>query len=250
MTNSIQSESPKMPRSRTSQTQKKDSEKIKVPATSLLKNGSDPESLKSSVVPKERDRQKEVLRRLKVTEEDLAKSPEITSFIKQLKGGKESALQAMRFSSEPNVVAFLNKHDSISAYDLERIPWEAIAISAQINIASLLGEVMLAIREYSARTVMTLAIDNHPDVMRKRIEFAQLPGGTKDRDALDTMLGALPQKQAPIFINRFFGGSLAESIKNQEPSPGKVGDDVDYIFPDCELMQEKLTPIRQKLLEK
>jgi hypothetical protein len=77
-----------------------------------------------------------------------------------------------------------------SPRDREKLSIEAIALAAKLDIRHLWGEIMLAMREHSVNSVKVIAVANHPEVIKRRVEFAQLPGGFRDRDALDTMLGA------------------------------------------------------------
>jgi hypothetical protein len=47
---------------------------------------------------------------------------------------------------------------------------------------------MLALHEFGK----TIAMSQYPDVLQKRIEYAMLPSGWRDRDAIDKLLGVLP----------------------------------------------------------
>jgi hypothetical protein len=99
--------------------------------------------------------------------------------------------------------------------------------------------------------VKIIAISNHPDLMEKRIEFAKLPGGSKDRDAIDTALGFLPTSKGSTFINKIVQtGSDKPSLDTGDDSNGKEAmmDDVGYAFPDASEVQNKLSPMRQRLL--
>ena len=152
----------------------------------------------------------------------------------------------MRFSSSPLIKAFLEKYDSIPPRDRERLSIEAIALAAKIEIPHLWGEIMLAMREHSVSAVKVIAVAAHADVMKKRVEFAQLPGGYRDRDKLDEMLGAIKPSAGNMFIGRaFFGGQQPESDDEEEEAKS---DDVDYMFPDASAIQERHSPIKQKAL--
>lgn len=157
----------------------------------------------------------------------------------------------MRFAGEGELIRpFLEKYDSLSDWDKRSIEFEAIAIAAGINIRHLWGEIMLAIREHSVNAVKLIAIAEHPKVIKKTIEYAQTPGGYRDRDTLHTMLGALPSPKGPTFINKFFAGAAQESSEDAPAAETEeLVDDEDFVFPDCEVMQERVQPMRQKLLE-
>lgn len=157
----------------------------------------------------------------------------------------------MRFSQDPLIASFLDKYDSIPKRDRESLPIEAIAVAAGIDVRHLWGEIMLAIREQSVNAVKIIAVASHPDVIRKRVEFSMTPGGFRDRDALDTMLGALPSNKGTTFINKYFAGKdNPPGEPSEEPEEKEeLVDDVDFIFPDAERLQERVHPLRQKLLE-
>jgi len=112
----------------------------------------------------------------------------------------------------------------------------------------LLGELLLAMREYSVTSVKVIGIGRHPEVMQKTVENALLPGGVRDREILHTMLGALPQKSGATFIDKFFAGS-SQTKEPESAEPERFEEDLDVIFPDVSLMQERVQPMRQKLLE-
>lgn len=156
------------------------------------------------------------------------------------------ALQAMRFSESPEIVSFLAKYDKIPERDRACLSIEAVAISAGVNVAHLLGEIMLAVRDHSANRVKFIAIASHPDVMKKSVECAMLPGGLGDRKDIHTMLGALPSNKGTTFINKFFASGKESA---DEPEPEELVDEFEVVFPDASIMQEKVQPLRQKLLE-
>ncbi len=187
------------------------------------------------------------LKRLGVSREQLAVQPDISSILKQTRAGIALALKALRFSQDGTVEKFLKKYDSIPARDRKSLPIEAVAIAAKVDLRILLGEIMLAVREHSVSQVKIIAVASHPQVIKSRVQFAKLPGGFRDRDALDTMLGALPSPKGPTFIGKFFAGAVPES--EQPEKPDVFDDEMDVVFPDVSKMQERIHPVRQKLLE-
>ena len=154
----------------------------------------------------------------------------------------------MRFSEEEEFIGpFLDKYDSIPARDRENLSFEAIALSAGINIKHLFGEITLAMREHEVSAVKIIAMAAHPKVMKKRVEYALTPGGYRDRDKLDEILGALKPSAGPTFIGKAFFSSSKEE-PDDDPKEASV-DDENFIFPDSEIMQERVQPIRTKMLE-
>jgi hypothetical protein len=138
-------------------------------------------------------------------------------------------------------------YDSIALRDREKLSIEAIALAAKLDIPALLGEILLAIREHNVNVVKFIAVGSHPEVMKKTVESALLAGGYRDREHIHTMLGALPSPKGPTFINKFFAGASREEEDKPE-QPEELMEDVDYIFPDSSVMQDRIQPMRQKLL--
>lgn len=197
------------------------------------------------------DRKQEALVRAGIDLDVLAKQAPITEMLKETAGGRKAVIQAMRFSSGAVTQAFLEKYDSLPLDDRDRLPLEAICIfgDEKIDPSHLLGETIAALREYSVAKVKIIATSNHAALVKKRVEFAKLAGGVKDRDAIDQALGFLPQSKGISIFNRISTGG-----QQQEPNQAKTEEpeelsDIEYAFPDLSKMQDKLTPVRQKMLE-
>jgi len=196
-------------------------------------------------------RSKAALRRLGIKPYDLIGVPPLSEIFRELRWTKAQILDSLAYSEEVEVRAFLEKYRSIPQRDLDSLSFEAIAVAASINPKKLLGEVMLAMREHSVNMVKLIAITSHPDVMKKTVEKALTLDGTKDRDTLHTMLGALPSNKGTTFINKFFasGTRMDASEEADAPEAQEMVDDLDFVFPDCSEIQESIHPLRQKLLD-
>ena len=173
---------------------------------------------------------------------------------KKAEGGLEAVLDAMRFSSQDeSIAAFLQKYDSIPVGDRERLPWEAIALAAKLDLRQLAGAMMFALNEASVSTVKIIALSSHPAVMQKTIDYAMLPGGDRDRTIVHRALGFLPDPKGPTFIGKAVFGASGEQRQEQNSKEANFDseeDDLDDLFPPATAMQEKLIPIRQLLLDK
>lgn len=191
-------------------------------------------------------RRKEALKRLGVSEVELRAAPDISSLLKQTQGGLKAAMAAMRFSLDPAIEAFLEKYDAVPDRDRRSLSWEAIALAADVEPASLLGGAILAIQAHAANAVKIIALSNHPEITRKRVEFGKLAGGVRDRDALDTALGFLPQAKGSTFIINPGSAVKAKSEDDEEESDE---DNIDHLFPSLSETQEKLLPLKARLLE-
>ncbi|CAN5951042.1 unnamed protein product [Sphagnum jensenii] len=210
---------------------------------------------------KPRDRASEALKRLGVDVLALRSAPEITPMLKNAEGGLKAVLGAMRFcADDPSIEAFLEKYDSVPAGDREKISWEAIALAAGLDLRVFLGAAMLALQSHAVNTVKIIAMTSHPKITRARVKYGLLPSGEKDRTALDTAMGFLPSPKGPTFIGKAIFGSGNQTMNAQGAGRGDDDDDgpvidadddpdLDTLFPPSNDIQQKLIPIRQRMLE-
>jgi hypothetical protein len=174
-----------------------------------------------------------------------------------IKGGLKAALDAMRFATDdPEIRAFMKIYDKIPTGDRERLSWEAISIAAKVNPKHLLGAIQLAVQSHCWNKSRFIAISNHPDVTKKRVEYAKMAGGEKDRTALDIALGVLQSPKGPTFIGKqvaVFGGNAGATKDDDDgktiEASSTSSDEFDQLFPSPSEVQDKLVPIRQRLLE-
>jgi len=111
--------------------------------------------------------------------------------LKDTTGGLKAVLGAMRLSQDAVVECFLAKHDSLGVWARENTPWEAIGLAAGIDLMHLVGAALLVWREHTMTVGKLIAICHAPELMRKQIEYAMLPGGWRDREAIHKLLGFL-----------------------------------------------------------
>ena len=187
---------------------------------------------------------------MEIDEVQLAKMPPISEMLAEAGIGKIEAIKAMRFSDDVLIQQFFDTYDSLPLGDRDRVPLEALILKAGINPVHFLGSMQLAIRSNSVNRSSLIAMGKHPLIMDKTVEFAQLPGGVRDRELLHTMTGALPSSKGVAVFQKFIGMNPAQE-KPQEPivEAEVVETNANYIFPDSSKMQERLSPIRQKMLE-
>ena len=131
------------------------------------------------------------LRKLGVSADQVASAPQITPLLRDNQGTLKAALQAMRFSEDPTVECFLAKRASLGVWARENTCIEAIALGAGVDLLHLLGAAFLAQREQTTTVGRFSVMCQYPDVVKKQIEYAKLPGGWRDRDAIDRLLGLL-----------------------------------------------------------
>ena len=137
-------------------------------------------------------RKARALRKLGVSADQVASATQITPFLKGARGGLKAVLGAMRFSKDPVVGRFLAKHDCLGVWERQNTCWEAIALAAGVDLPYLLGAALLAWREQTTTVGERSSPSVHaPEVMKRRIEYALLPGGWRDRDFLHRLVGVL-----------------------------------------------------------
>lgn len=175
---------------------------------------------------------------------------QITPLLKMAEGGLTATLAAMRFSNDLAVISFLEKYDAISERDRKSLSWEAIAIAAEVDTAHLLGGAIMALQTASSNMVKIIALSNHPKITQARVNFGLLPGGERDRAALDSALGFLPTPKGSTFIINPQGGGKAvdDDDEDDESSDGKERD-LDHLFPSLSKTQETLVPTTARMLE-
>ena len=215
-------------------------------------------------LPKPVNRAEQALKRLGVDVLALRSAPEITPLLKNAEGGLKAVLGAMRFvGDDPTIQTFLEKYDSIPSGDREKLSWEAIALAAGLDLRVFLGSAMLALQSQAVNMVKIIAMTSHPKITRARVKYGLLPSGEKDRTALDTAMGFLPSPKGPTFIGKAIFGAGGGGQSGGGP-PAEVNDDdsddedtfidvenlnTEKFFPSSNTVQQKLIPIRQRMLE-
>ena len=86
---------------------------------------------------------------------------------------------------------FLAKYDCLGVWERQNTCWEAIALAAGVDLPYLLGAALLARRDDATTRAKLIAICHAPELMKKRVEYALLPGEWRDRDALHKLVGLL-----------------------------------------------------------
>ena len=173
--------------------------------------------------PRTVDRNREALKRLGVSNDQLSSVPPLSSMIKQdakEMGGQKAVMEALRFAvDDPEIGAFLKAYDAVPSGDRERLPWEAIALSAGINVKHLLGAIHVAVQQHSVNRVKFITVMGHPLIAAARVRYGQLAGGEKDRHAIDLATGFLPSPKPPTFIGKAIyapGGNMQSSSDDDE----------------------------------
>lgn len=187
---------------------------------------------------------------MEIDESQLAKMPPISDILGEANISTQQVIKAMRFSDDPLIIQFFDTYDSLPLGDRDRVSLEAILLKANINPVHFLGSMQLSLREHSLGMMKLIAIANQPNIMQKTVEYAELPGGYRDREQFHTMTGALPSPKGVTVFQKFTNVTPASDQKQEPIQEAEVVEtDLNYIFPDSSRMQDKLSPIRQKQLE-
>lgn len=199
------------------------------------------------------------LKRLHVSERDVAAAPPLSSLLKKSAGGMKQVYAAMRMSQDEVVKDYLKKYDAIPVGDRRYLSMEAVALAAEVDLNCLFVSAMIALQAQAVNLTKIIAVTNHPKITAARVKYGQLPYGERDRTALDTAVGFLPSPQGTTFIGHaVFGsgknvmdaqrGAAAADSADAEDGFSEEDPDLDKIFPPANQMQQRLLAIRQKML--
>ncbi len=178
---------------------------------------------------------KTTLAKLDIDPVVLAQAPRITPILENAQGGIPSVINAMRFSSDASIQAFLKTYDEASITDKKILPFEAFALMADVEIPQLLGATILAVANQSASIVKIMLPTHHPDVVAAGIKQALKPGGYRDRNSINTAMKLLPVKAGTTIM---IGDQGRLSVESEVVDPNDV--DTEDLFPNLEETQKML----------
>jgi hypothetical protein len=209
---------------------------------------------------KRASRSADALRRLNVTEQELMAAPEISPLLKRAGGGLKGVISALRMAQGDKLITkFLKRYDSIPIGDRERLPIEAIALAARVDLTHLLGSILLALQKQSVDLSKIIAVTSLPRITAARVKYGLMPSGERDRAALDTSFGFLPSRKVATIIDQaiFNSGRSAtnkrgnvQDHEGEEDGFDEDNPDLDRIFPPARIMQEKLARIKALAAER
>jgi hypothetical protein len=183
--------------------------------------------------------------RLDVTLDQLRKSPDISQILARSVGPRQRVIDSLRFSTDPAAVEFLDIYDDMPKGDRQNVPFEAICIKGQISPSAVLGAVMMAARLVGAQESAITAVIEHPEVLRKTIQYAkELPGAFADRRIIHEAVGFLPRPGG--------GSNVNVNLNSGNPQLAEEDDDektFETAFPSVNQELEKWGEKRRKLLE-
>jgi hypothetical protein len=207
-----------------------------------------------SLKAKPGDERRAALKRLGVTEEQVERAMPMSHLLSYAEGGIPQVINAMKLAQQDDALIsqFLAKWKSLSEHDRKRLPFEAVALSASLHPPYVFGAIVAALQAYNVAVVKIMAMTSHRKIVEARLRYGQLPGGDKDRTALDTAVGFLPSPKGPTFIGKAIFGS-GKAVTDQQRSGDEDNDeddnvDLEKLFPPLNRIQEKLASIRNRQL--
>lgn len=167
--------------------------------------------------------------------------------LKRVLGAAHKAVDALRFSQDPQAIAFLEVYDELPVCDRENyLTLEAICLKAHVSPSAILGATLMASKQLMAQESALKAIIAHPEVVDSTITAAKLLGGDKDRKMLHEAVGFLPTKPGNSINVNLLGGNP----QYQNTPEDDEGESFNEAFPSINADLEQWSDNRRKLLGK
>lgn len=172
----------------------------------------------------------------------------ISHIFREAEGGIPRILDALSGYDQEDAQAFMEKYNSVSLSDRDRLSLEEICVAAGVKTLDLLAAVVKALFLEGQTISSIIASTSHPKVVRKTVEMALEPGGHRDREMLHTSQGFLPTPKGSTFIsNRFQIANFSEGGQPGVPATPELPDVEDLPSMDDDI--QGMDDIERKLLE-
>lgn len=145
--------------------------------------------------------------RLGVTPEQLRGVPRITHILSKAAGGIFTVIAALRLSTTDEAVQFLDKYDSVSESDMERLSIEEICVAANVAPKRLLELAVSSLMEDSQSSGAIIAATYHPQVIEATAREALESWGVDEKRMFLSGSGFLPSTKG--------GGNVSVRIENR-----------------------------------
>jgi hypothetical protein len=147
-------------------------------------------------------REKEALRRCGIKHSDLETAYPISDILEG-QASPEMIAPRLRASKSEHAEKWLKYWDGLPKGDRKYLSLEAVCVGADVSPESMLGAIVVSLRERTLQKSALKAVLAHPEVMDATIQSAQLlgPAGAPDRKVLHSMpaIGFLPGPQGSQF---------------------------------------------------
>jgi hypothetical protein len=149
----------------------------------------------------------------------------ILSSYKSKRTSLHRTVSFLRFSPDPAAQAIVEVYDAMNTGDRDYVPIEALCIKAEVNPLTVFGAACAAARVVMGQESAMTTIVEHPEVVRRTIQFAkELPGASKDREMVHQAVGWLPTSKGVSMNVNLMGG-------NAQLTEGDDDDSIDDAFP-------------------
>ena len=147
-------------------------------------------------------RAKEALRRCGIKQSDLETAYPISDILEG-QSSPELIAPRLRASKSEHAEKWLKYWDGLPKMDRKYLSLEAVCVGADVSPESMLGAIVVSLRERTLQKSALKAVLAHPEIMDATIVSASLPGpaGHADRKMLHSMpaIGFLPGPQGSQF---------------------------------------------------
>jgi hypothetical protein len=144
------------------------------------KNSAKPSRKRLSLAKK--DRTEEARKRLGITAEDMKGVPKIGYLFRAAEGGMDACLEALRGYDDEDAQAFVEKYDSVSKSDMERLTVEEVCIASGLTIRRLREILLSALAEQSAEVSKVMVLTSQKSVIDATIKAATRETPIFDRE--------------------------------------------------------------------
>ena len=186
------------------------------------------------------------LGRYKIGKRSYELSAKIGDVIYRAIGGKNRAIETLKFSKNPQAVKLLEFCERLSWSTRDSIPIEALCLCAGVDPTTIAGALVLAARDVSRMESALITMREHPNMVQATAHWGQMfADNAKDREMFHKATGWLPaSKGSSVNVNVFDPKQVAGSEEEDDGTPTLEG-----VFGSDPMEIENWGEERRKLLE-
>lgn len=141
----------------------------------------------------------------------------ITDLLEQTAGGIEKVVDALRFSREPDAIAFLKNYDSLPETEREHLSIEEICLTTGIGMPRFLQLATSSLMEVTLLFTGITLSTSLPAVVEKNIEMAMTDKGIRDRKLFFKLFFEYFASVDVRLANRTAALQLASNVHPDDP---------------------------------
>jgi hypothetical protein len=201
------------------------------------------------------------LGRHKIGKRQYETSPKIGEIINRAIGGRQRAIETLKFSKHPDAQTLLACCEKLAWGTRDQIPIEALCLAADVDATTIAGALVMAARDVSRLESSLKTFASHPDVVDATVKDATerapvmdrhgnlvgyMPASSKAQEMVHKAVQWLPQpKGSSININTFGAPHVAaEEDDDDDGAPTMEG-----VFGSDPMEIEQWSERRRGLLE-